>query len=165
MDKSTWTARTQYLRKTTGQYPSIFKSVCAETHFYGDLCARCGTTLRYRKKGTCVECTRKSSVEFYRKKGRPSQTNPTASRRSHLKRAFGITPEQFDELFLKQDNKCAICRTDTPSGRGWHVDHCHASGKIRGILCHHCNVILGHAKDSASKLQACVGYLNRHASD
>lgn len=77
---------------------------------------------------------------------------------------YGVTPEQFSEMFAAQDGKCAICRTDEPGGKGWHVDHCHASGNNRAILCHHCNLMLGNAKDDPVRLRAAADYLEAHAS-
>lgn len=159
--------------KTRGQYPSTFLSVSPEKHLAGKPCKVCLATLRYRKNGACVRCARRKARQhyFFNREARIkasqeySKKNPRASRVAHLKRAFGMTLEQFDELLLRQDHKCAICHTATPSGRGWHVDHCHSSGKIRGILCHHCNVILGHAKDDVGHLQACTAYLNGHTKD
>lgn len=75
-------------------------------------------------------------------------------------RLYGITPEQFAERLAAQDGRCAICRTDTPGGKGdWHVDHDHASGRIRGLLCHRCNLLLGNAGDDPARLQAAITYL------
>lgn len=80
-------------------------------------------------------------------------------------RAYGITPEQFAEKLAAQDGRCAVCRADQPGGKGgWHVDHCHTSGRIRGLLCHHCNVGLGNFKDNVENLRAAIAYLERHAS-
>jgi hypothetical protein len=80
--------------------------------------------------------------------------------RKHL---YGITPEQFDKLIRLQNGKCAICDAPKPSGRGnWHIDHDHESGNIRGLLCHHCNLMLGNAKDDATRLRAAAEYLERH---
>lgn len=71
-----------------------------------------------------------------------------------------MTREQFDSLVLLQGGKCAICRADKPSGRGeWHVDHDHETGKIRGLLCHRCNVGLGHFADNVQILTDAVLYL------
>lgn len=55
---------------------------------------------------------------------------------------YGLTPETFDQMFVDQGSKCAICATDVPGGHGWHVDHCHATGRVRGILCSRCNPVL-----------------------
>ena len=75
---------------------------------------------------------------------------------------YGITPEQFAERLESQGGRCAICRTDTPGGKGgWHVDHDHVTGVIRGLLCHRCNLMLGNAADDPARLRAAVAYLER----
>jgi hypothetical protein len=58
-----------------------------------------------------------------------------------------------------QDHKCKVCFVDLKPGRGTHIDHDHQTGKIRGILCRHCNLALGHAKDDPKILQALIDYL------
>jgi len=85
-------------------------------------------------------------------------------RRADLMRKFGITIEQYDSLLLGQGNKCAICKTSElgPSGRRFHVDHDHSTGKNRGILCHFCNVMLGCAKDNTQLLEVAIKYLRAH---
>ena len=65
------------------------------------------------------------------------------SRRWYLKRKYGITPEQWQELFEKQGKKCAVCeRSYEANSPKWHTDHNHATGKVRGILCDICNRIV-----------------------
>ena len=65
-------------------------------------------------------------------------------------------------LFADQGFRCAACPATTPgSKKGWHLDHNHQTGKVRGILCHHCNVSLGMAKDSIPRLQGLIDYLLR----
>jgi len=77
-------------------------------------------------------------------------------------RLYGITPVEFDALIEKQEGRCAICSTDTPGGKGnWHVDHDHDSGRIRGLLCHHCNLMLGNSGDDPERLRAGAEYLER----
>jgi hypothetical protein len=99
-------------------------------------------------------------------------------------RRFGLTPEQFEEMLRAQDFKCAVCRADKVgnkrSGKGakprldtpwpttaqdgdftWHIDHDHLTGKVRGLLCHHCNAALGHVKDDPAILAALIKYLAR----
>lgn len=67
--------------------------------------------------------------------------NPSKSvkRKWNLSARYGITPEQWDEMLTKQGGACVICRE--PPKRPV-VDHDHKTGKVRGILCHRCNVIL-----------------------
>jgi Recombination endonuclease VII len=61
---------------------------------------------------------------------------------------------------LERQGGCAICGSPDPGWtKGWHVDHDHKSGALRGLLCNRCNLMLGHAKDSAVTLQAAIDYL------
>lgn len=76
-------------------------------------------------------------------------------------RKYGLTEQDWAMLLAAQGGRCAICRTDTPGGRGerWHIDHCHEAGTVRGLLCHNCNVGLGNFKDDPSLLIAAADYL------
>jgi hypothetical protein len=64
-------------------------------------------------------------------------------------------------MLLEQHSVCRICGTDNPGGRGkvFSVDHDHQTGKVRGLLCHHCNVGLGNFKDSIDILKKAISYL------
>jgi hypothetical protein len=84
------------------------------------------------------------------------------NRRSALKRAYGITPEEWDAMFEAQGKACAACKRPEHRGKGWHTDHCHATGKVRGILCNHCNLLLGYAADDPMILLQNVEYLKQH---
>ena len=62
-----------------------------------------------------------------------------------------------------QDGGCTICRTDVPGGKGgWHLDHDHATGQVRGILCHRCNLALGYFGDDRDRVRSAIEYLRRH---
>lgn len=81
---------------------------------------------------------------------------------SERKRKYGITAERFAGMLAEQGNVCAICRSADPGGSGsWHVDHCHASGVVRGLLCHDCNLGLGNFKDNVEAMSAAIAYLER----
>jgi len=84
-----------------------------------------------------------------------------AKRRSALLRRYGISQEQFVDLFEAQDGACAICGTSEPGGRRntLHIDHCHDTGKVRGLLCNPCNLMLGLAKDNPAALTRAADYL------
>lgn len=76
-----------------------------------------------------------------------------------LRTLYGITIEQYNQLLQKQNHACAICKSTSPGKKDWHVDHCHSSGAIRGILCADCNLTLGKVKDSTEVLMNMVKYL------
>lgn len=79
------------------------------------------------------------------------------------KRNYGISQEDFDAKLSAQNGKCAICQAAEPKGRGhWHLDHCHETKQIRGILCHFCNLLLGMAKDSPERLLTAAKYLKTY---
>jgi hypothetical protein len=83
-------------------------------------------------------------------------------RGNSLPKLYGITLEQYEERLAAQDAKCAICGACSPGGKGtWHVDHCHSSGEVRGILCHGCNLGLGLFKDNPAALEAAADYLRK----
>jgi hypothetical protein len=84
-------------------------------------------------------------------------------RRAHLKSSYGITPAEYDFIFQAQKNVCGICETPNPgSKKGWHIDHCHSTGKVRGILCTNCNLMIGHAKDDLNRMVAAMFYLLKY---
>jgi hypothetical protein len=75
----------------------------------------------------------------------------------HLVREYGITLAQRDELAAVQNGVCAICGGS--DGEDLHVDHCHASGAVRGLLCGPCNRALGLMQDDPARLLAAAAYL------
>lgn len=104
---------------------------------------------------------KRSLENYYKWKSDPEKK--LKWRENQLKVKYGITIEEWDEMYTRQEHKCAICSTDVPVGNGLlHVDHCHKSGKIRGLLCHHCNVALGSFKDDIDILRKAIKYLEKH---
>jgi hypothetical protein len=90
---------------------------------------------------------------------------PESVRRRDLKRRYGITVEEYDAMLEQQGNRCAICRTDKPGGKGrFHVDHDHQTGEVRGLLCNNCNRALGHFKDNVLILEQAIRYLNEESN-
>jgi hypothetical protein len=72
---------------------------------------------------------------------------------------YGLTADDFRTMLAEQGGRCAICGGTEPGPRNWHIDHDHAFGHVRGLLCHKCNVGLGHFDDSVDRLRAAVRYL------
>ena len=79
---------------------------------------------------------------------------------SRNKKRYGITPEQYTELFNKQEGKCAICgKHQTEFKKALCVDHNHITGKIRGLLCYKCNTGIGNLNDNIILLQNAINYI------
>jgi len=63
-----------------------------------------------------------------------------------LTHKFGITTKDYDKILFEQNNCCAICLSTSMGdkrSKNFHVDHCHATGKVRGLLCNDCNLAVG----------------------
>lgn len=82
-------------------------------------------------------------------------------RKSHLKRRYNLTIEEYDQLLEAQNYLCALCGEHLINGQTKRpdIDHDHATGKIRGILHRGCNTMLGHAKDDINILRKAILYL------
>jgi hypothetical protein len=72
---------------------------------------------------------------------------------------YGISSEVYERLFQFQGSKCAICGREKPNGRftKMYVDHCHNTGRIRGLLCHPCNWAVGYVE--CKKFKTAMTYL------
>ena len=79
---------------------------------------------------------------------------------------YGLTIEQYEEKWLQQDGKCEICKKEYPVYGQYrmHIDHDHKTGKVRGLLCASCNVVLGQSKDSTEVLENSAAYLRKHGN-
>jgi hypothetical protein len=142
-----------------------------------------------QEKTCCVCSARKPFTEFFNFKNKSdgksyrckdcdtearkkwSDTNPEkahlSNRGRNLKHKYGVNLEWYEDQFKKQNYSCAICESKTNKTSGdrefWNfsVDHCHDSGKVRGILCNNCNRALGLLQDSAELLQRAKNYLEK----
>ena len=107
----------------------------------------------------CKECTSKQTTEY--RKTRPERLK--RSRDYHLLSRYKMSTDDYDNILSKQKGGCAICGTDKPGGKNnrFHIDHCHNSNKIRGLLCCKCNHGLGNFRDSKDNLYKAIEYLDR----
>lgn len=88
--------------------------------------------------------------------------DPERQRRAMTKFRYGISVDEVDRMRAQQNHCCAICgiHEDDSSGRGkLHIDHCHETGKVRGLLCSNCNTALGKFQDSEDVLLNAIQYL------
>lgn len=83
--------------------------------------------------------------------------------RWHFEKKYGITVEQYNEMVQAQNGLCAICEGPPTHHGRLVVDHDHASGAIRGLLCWGCNVQIGRLRDSPGLVQKILDYLLEHA--
>jgi len=97
-------------------------------------------------------------------KGNPEKVALNARKR-HLSAKFGISIEDFNVMLLEQNNSCVICGCGIASERSrqqnFCVDHNHATGAVRGLLCDSCNLVLGYANDDVKLLKKCITYLEK----
>lgn len=100
------------------------------TDFYPN--GRSKSGLAYR----CKKCSWLKKKEQIAKNPEPYKK---AARRAQIKMNYGLTLEEWELMFDGQGRCCAICKSTTPYGPGWHTDHSHGTGAVRGILCFHCN--------------------------
>lgn len=108
-----------------------------------------------RCKSCCLEDTRQ-----WRQTKTPEQL-----RDMYLRRTYGITLQDYNELLIAQDCTCAICSKDL-NFEDWSsdspvVDHCHTTGHVRGILCNECNRGLGYFRDNVNALAKAISYLTK----
>jgi hypothetical protein len=112
-------------------------------YYEGNVCKRGhvnsrGYSERYKSTGSCVRCLRRTS----------------------LRDKYGIDDDNYKERLESQGGRCKICKTDNPGSTGsFHVDHCHDTGKVRGLLCHWCNIGIGCMRDCPRRLQSAIDYL------
>jgi RNA polymerase subunit RPABC4/transcription elongation factor Spt4 len=126
-------------------------------------CPVCGD--EFRKHGPQRWCSKKCKAEHIRTQDRLNGKG--AARAGYntnraLKEMYGITIHDKERMISEQGGRCPICTTAIVMGRRSHIDHCHSSGKIRGVLCGSCNSGLGLFKDNQASLAAAIDYLKKH---
>lgn len=153
--------------------PNLIKKTRYYAKTSSGYCKRCFSGFKHkkpidnRKQKICRECNNKQDIEYY-------QLRSSGHRRSvckgciNLKRVFGINLNDYNEILKKQNNVCGICKNkevekhQSGKTRKLAVDHCHKSGKIRGLLCTSCNQGLGKFKDSIPILTESIKYLENY---
>ena len=90
------------------------------------------------------------------------KSDPDCNRRNNYKKRYGITVDDYNSMLEEQGHRCAICKAESPDKRcvRFHVDHCHTTGKVRGLLCNNCNIGLGKFQDNPQFLIEAAKYLN-----
>ena len=110
----------------------------------------------------CKSCRRKKALAS--KKSNPDKV-ALNDRRHYWKKKYGITEADYNAMLVRQNGVCEICK-EPESYKQYHlaVDHCHATGKIRGILSRNCNLAVGCLKEQVSRAESLISYLETHNS-
>lgn len=111
----------------------------------------------------CIKCKRvKEEVSRTKRKQKYRQGKGKDRKKEWLKYLYNLTKEDYYSILENQNHSCKICGTHESKvfKQTLFVDHCHTTGKVRGLLCNSCNTGLGRFKDSQDILQKAIGYLN-----
>jgi hypothetical protein len=105
------------------------------------------------RRNECNECIK---IIRQQKKAYDQEYYRTTRRQYSLKHRYGISEHDYQVMFTSQNGKCKLCNIKAEL----HVDHCHTTGKVRGLLCGPCNRALGLFKDSIPVLINAIQYLS-----
>jgi hypothetical protein len=106
--------------------------------------------------------TRATKSKKYNKRD-PNLSAKEINRNNHLMYKYKITQDDYNKMFEEQKGCCLICnKHQNKVDKPLNIDHSHASGKVRGLLCWECNVALGKFKDNISLLENAISYLQKY---
>jgi hypothetical protein len=115
--------------------------------------------------------TKKEKAKQAQDKYRASEKYRVTAWKAHLKRTYNLSVEDYESLLVIQNYSCKICGS-TKANREWKtkaqridlfVDHCHTTGKIRGLLCNKCNVGIAMFNEDFSTLTSAISYLKENS--
>lgn len=136
--------------------------------------ALCHPDRKHSAKGLCLQCYNKMShlrwrsnpenAEKARKRARQWHENnrdraKERDYKKHITRKYGLEVSTYNRMFEEQEGKCKICGNKGLPGKRLHIDHNHKTGKVRALLCHHCNSGLGQFFEDKALLKAATDYL------
>lgn len=91
------------------------------------------------------------------------ENNPERAADARVKRTYGLEHGSYAAMFAAQGGACAICGTTDRGPRSrFHIDHCHDTGKVRGLLCSRCNTGIGQFKHDPERIRSAVEYVKAH---
>ena len=144
-------------------------------------CAKCNSAMDPVSR-KCKPCTKAWHTAHYqrpevkarhREQGRRwREANKQRQRemdlRSRLKTVYKMTTDQYEAMLAQQGHGCAICGSSDPKRKNalrLFVDHDHATGEVRGLLCHPCNLLIGHAEERPDVLQKAIEYVSKRRQE
>ena len=150
--------KSKRLRASWGVDPSVTVHT-ARSWFHGSPCHRCQSTVRFVSSGECVRCNKQSRNQNRKK-------NARQGKRQWRSPVPAITREVFAAIETAQGNACAICKQpEKVREQRLTIDHCHNTGKFRGLLCNRCNRGIGLFMDSPERLKAALDYIENNPWD
>lgn len=120
-------------------------------------------------RSDCKACCAARASQWYKENPERAVAN---RRKANLARYYGLTVAEYNALLRKQGGVCAICGMDEPNSHGrtgkkfrLSVDHCHSTGRVRGLLCQKCNRAIGLLGDNPILMRKAISYLLRDRPD
>ena len=138
-------------------------------------CAKCGTLKVPLRSGIlrCPPCRRRRAREYYHESAKCRDR----MREQYLLRTYGVSLKDLTEMLVRQNSRCAICKQHwkiCPAAKRaryeriflqhLYVDHDHATGRVRGLLCNNCNTGIALFAEDEERLQAAISYIRFHRS-
>lgn len=132
---------------------------CTKCHVEKELTEFCvDKRQRMGRRPECSACTYAQRHDYNMTRGK------SVKKATHLRTNYGMTLEHYEWLLDAQGGCCASCGRPNPGQRSLHVDHCHTTGKIRGLLCHHCNTAYGLLQESEELISRLLDYHRTHST-
>jgi hypothetical protein len=131
-------------------------------------CTVCGSS-DWGTRNRCKPCRARDAREAWARDPEASRAkdrvrtrawraaNPEVARAATRRQRYALTPDAFEQMLVAQGRRCCICGAAEPTC----VDHCHATKRVRGILCRKCNAGLGQFDDEPARLRAAAAYIER----
>lgn len=128
-------------------------SHCKEVKDISNFCKNKSTKDGYHHQ--CKKCASEYALAYSKTK-----TGKINGKFNMLKYRYGLTRDEYHDLINKQKNKCCICGDELKTGTGKSgIDHNHETGKVRGILCRNCNILIGYLECNKHKINIAMKYI------
>ena len=117
---------------------------------------------RVREKRALDPVRLKKYLDYQRKYANEKRAKFTDYYKTYRLKAYGLTQADYHRMLDAQGWKCVLCSVSFEDKRKICIDHCHNSKKVRGLLCHNCNLFLGNAQDDPDLMRRGAEYVERH---
>jgi hypothetical protein len=115
----------------------------------------------YTGRKDCKDCKNAKARQWRKDNPENTDRHLVRMRERAKERRYGITQEQFDQMLVDQNNKCKICCIEFKGTKFTHIDHCHDTNRVRGLLCNDCNLALGQFMDNTDIMDNAIKYLQK----